>query len=146
MFFRTPKYKNQNITQPVNVFIELVRPTDDARSESRHFRYIPNSDVRPGMKRRKHDYSSSFSSSDFSSTELPATIDNIKSEMARGEIQVNAPIYDDIHIPENLSDELRKALKNINSAEFNQLFDRHIGDVSSLFDKDAPRLEDRFTQ
>lgn len=98
------------------------------------------------MKRRRYDYSTSYNSSDFSSGELPATIGNIKSEMIR-EPQVNAPLTDDIPIPENLSEELQKALRNINSDEFHQLLERFQPDVVAYF-KDAPRnvTENRYVE
>ncbi|CAG9760975.1 unnamed protein product [Ceutorhynchus assimilis] len=40
--FRTPAFRDQNITHPVMVLIELVRPSDFARSDVRNFWYIPN--------------------------------------------------------------------------------------------------------
>ncbi|KAJ8914585.1 hypothetical protein NQ315_017290, partial [Exocentrus adspersus] len=57
--FKTPVYKDENISHPVKVFMELVRPSDNARSEAREFTYVPSS-YKPGSKRPRHaDYSSS---------------------------------------------------------------------------------------
>lgn len=66
MFHRTPPYtRNSNITQPVRVYMELVRPSDNARSECKEFRYVPNNEFKPGSKRPR---SSMYSSSSYNSS------------------------------------------------------------------------------
>ena len=41
-FYSTPPYKDQNITLPKNVFIQLERPSDGDCSEARKFTYKPS--------------------------------------------------------------------------------------------------------
>ena len=45
-YFRTPPYENQTVTEDVNVFFELYRPSDNAYSEPKHFRYKPREEIR----------------------------------------------------------------------------------------------------
>lgn len=122
--------------------MELVRPTDDARSEPRKFRYVPNKDVQPGMKRRRYDYSTSYSSSEFGSDELPTTLVNVKTEQEKEKIQINAPpLVDNLSfpIPDNLSEELKKAMTEYDSAEFQNLFHKYSDEISTLFATDSPQ-------
>lgn len=44
--FRTPPYEDQTVTEDVNVFFELYRPSDNAYSEPKHFRYKPREEIR----------------------------------------------------------------------------------------------------
>lgn len=39
--FRPPKYHDQNITDAVKVWVQLVRPTDEAASPPAEFEYLP---------------------------------------------------------------------------------------------------------
>ncbi|XP_053961677.1 embryonic polarity protein dorsal isoform X1 [Anastrepha ludens] len=39
--FRTPKYHNINITKPIEVFVQLQRPSDGAVSDPEKFQYFP---------------------------------------------------------------------------------------------------------
>merc|ERR1712209_32655 len=57
--FRTPRYKNIEIEQPVQVQIQLRRPSDGAVSESRPFEFIPLDAGRAywSAKRLKTNYS-----------------------------------------------------------------------------------------
>lgn len=64
---RTPKYRNPDITEPVEVFIELFRPSDQDRSEEMPFKYKPRSYLTPRKKPR-------MASSSSSSTEIPTVI------------------------------------------------------------------------
>ncbi|CAH1977822.1 unnamed protein product [Acanthoscelides obtectus] len=59
--FKTPPYIDQDIREQVEVYMELYRPSDSARSDPRTFRYIPNKSA-PGSKRKRYDYSNSNSS------------------------------------------------------------------------------------
>merc|ERR1712241_610163 len=40
--FKVPKYQNINISQPVRVCVELVKPSDDSRSEEEEFFFTPS--------------------------------------------------------------------------------------------------------
>lgn len=98
-FNRTPAYKDLNIQEQIKVFIEIWRPSDGARSEPKEFTYIPSRKHKTGSKRaRIYD---SLSSSDFSSSELPATINQIS----------NLDQFEDI--PQVNSDELDLIIKEI---------------------------------
>jgi len=39
--FQTPPYRNEFITSPAHVFIQLRRPSDDSISEPKPFQYFP---------------------------------------------------------------------------------------------------------
>ncbi|XP_005178672.1 nuclear factor NF-kappa-B p110 subunit [Musca domestica] len=79
---RTPPYENKDIDKPVEVFIQLVRPTDDERSEPPVlFRYKPRDAVTSRKRRRicssmsgGDSSSSSGNSGSLSSGEIPRTI------------------------------------------------------------------------
>ncbi|XP_072747604.1 nuclear factor NF-kappa-B p110 subunit isoform X2 [Anoplolepis gracilipes] len=58
MVFRTPPYKDLNITSPKQVFIQLERPSDSDCSEPIQFTYKP-SDRMMGRKRTRVSHSSS---------------------------------------------------------------------------------------
>ena len=49
---RTPAYKDQTVSEDVNVFFELYRPSDSAFSEPKAFRYKPREEVRLGKRAR----------------------------------------------------------------------------------------------
>ncbi|XP_074038892.1 nuclear factor NF-kappa-B family member relish isoform X2 [Leptinotarsa decemlineata] len=133
--FKTPKYRDENITSPVNVFIELVRPSDNARSEPRDFRYIPNKTLfKQGNKRARYDYSSSsYDSSNIGSEELPAVINELTLE------NTNNPL-NNLSIPSGLSEELQKAMQNIDSDEFKKIFTENLEEYTSIvMSTDAPK-------
>merc|ERR1712110_621884 len=44
--FKVPRYQNVNITEPVKVCVELVKPSDDTRSEEEEFYFTPVNDQR----------------------------------------------------------------------------------------------------
>jgi len=50
--FKTPPYKDQTVSEDVNVFFELYRPSDSAFSEPKAFRYKPREEVRLGKRAR----------------------------------------------------------------------------------------------
>lgn len=69
--FRTPKYKTQQLDQPVEVQLQLVRPSDNFRSESVPFQMLPLGAGRPAFwslrkafanKKLQDDYSGLLSS------------------------------------------------------------------------------------
>ncbi|CAH1114209.1 unnamed protein product [Psylliodes chrysocephalus] len=136
--FKTPKYRDENITSPVRVFVELFRPSDGARSEPRDFRYIPNKPIfKAGQKRPRYDYgSSSYSSSNPGSEELPVPIDNLQLEQS--------PIFSEmspLSVPSGLSEEIKRAMNNINSDEFRRIFDAHMDEYVSVCETtDAPKV------
>lgn len=52
--FKTPAYKTNDITEPVNVFLQLVRPSDGRKSEPLYFRYVPDyANIDHSMKNKK---------------------------------------------------------------------------------------------
>jgi len=50
--FKTPKYRDVEVTQDVGVFFELYRPSDGAVSEPKAFRYKPSGKTRLGKRAR----------------------------------------------------------------------------------------------
>ncbi|CAD7092513.1 unnamed protein product [Hermetia illucens] len=64
---RTPPYKDKDIDHHKEVFIQLVRPSDNDRSEPMPFKYKPR-DIVTSRKRAR------MSSSTYSSSELPETV------------------------------------------------------------------------
>ena len=46
--FKVPRYQNINISEPVKVCVELVKPSDDTRSEEEEFFFTPVSDKMVG--------------------------------------------------------------------------------------------------
>ncbi|RZC35454.1 nuclear factor NF-kappa-B p110 subunit [Asbolus verrucosus] len=114
--FKTPPYKDPNIKTPVRVYIELERPSDRARSEPKEFTYIVSSNnYKPGAKRARpsYDNNSSYDTS-LASDELPVPINNLYIE--------NIPsILDNVEL-QVTSGELQQALTNINSDEFQRIF------------------------
>ncbi|KRT78148.1 Ankyrin repeat-containing protein [Oryctes borbonicus] len=109
--FRTPPYKDLNIEEQKKVFIELERPSDGSRSEPREFTYIPGQNFKTGMKRpRTSMYSSSeYSSTSLNSAELPTTLEGLQMNVAY----------------EVTSSDLQEAIKNIDSDEFQKIFEEN---------------------
>jgi len=50
---KTPRYDNQNLTEIKKVFIELVKPSDDSRSDPMDFYFLPLDNQGKGLKRGK---------------------------------------------------------------------------------------------
>jgi Rel/ankyrin family protein len=50
--FKTPKYRDVDVTQDVGVFFELYRPSDGAVSDPKAFRYKPSGKTRLGKRAR----------------------------------------------------------------------------------------------
>lgn len=73
--FKTPPYKDQNITSPKEVYIQLERPSDADYSEPKKFTYKP-SDKIIGKKRQRMSYSGSSELSHIVPT-YNAPIDNV---------------------------------------------------------------------
>lgn len=75
---RTPAYKDKNIDKPIEVFIELVRPSDDERSyPPASFRYKPRPEVISRKRRRTCSSLTSNSCSNsgsLSSGDIPKTV------------------------------------------------------------------------
>ncbi|XP_054714028.1 embryonic polarity protein dorsal-like [Uloborus diversus] len=51
--FRTPRYHNENVQQPVPVFVELRKPSENKRGEPRPFQYLPMERDPEGLARKK---------------------------------------------------------------------------------------------
>lgn len=110
---RTPAYKDKDIDKTVEVFIELVRPSDDERSYPPVlFRYKPR-DVVISRKRRRTcssmSGSSSSNSGSLSSGEIPKTIQEQQDQQQSGGLPFS----------KNLSEEIDRL---INNPEFKQKF------------------------
>ncbi|CAH1977829.1 unnamed protein product [Acanthoscelides obtectus] len=110
--FKTPPYIDQDIREQVEVYMELYRPSDSARSDPRTFRYIPNKSA-PGSKRKRYDYSNSNSS--IGSLNIPDFIRGSDSQQS-------------LQIYNQLDEFLQKATSDIESEEFARLY--------GSFDKD----------
>merc|ERR1719346_825839 len=50
--FKTPPYEDQTVSEEVAVFFELYRPSDEATSEHKHFKYLPRQEIRLGKRAR----------------------------------------------------------------------------------------------
>ncbi|XP_022900022.1 nuclear factor NF-kappa-B p110 subunit isoform X2 [Onthophagus taurus] len=72
--FRTPPYKDQQITEQRTVYVELMRKTDNSKSEPREFKYYPSPSYQPGMKRSRMSHSFNSNESFYSSGEKIAPI------------------------------------------------------------------------
>lgn len=52
--FKTPAYETIDIEEPVNVYLQLVRPSDDRRSEPVYFKYVPDyANINQSIKNKK---------------------------------------------------------------------------------------------
>lgn len=117
---KTPKYKYENITAPVDVWIELYRPTDETGSEPLPFRYKPNPKPENSRKRARLDSSdiptvvfshektvnqkenNNQSTSDVTSSSDTFTR-NVQSPGQKDEINSTVPdVEETIQIPDNL--------------------------------------------
>ncbi|XP_048516878.1 nuclear factor NF-kappa-B p110 subunit isoform X1 [Dendroctonus ponderosae] len=129
--FKTPMYdRNPNITQPVKVYMELVRPSDSAKSEWKEFRFIPSNEFRPGSKRPRsngYETSSTYNSSSLNSVDLPATIPhNLAQCEAQNQRPISLPNTNSWNQSDIISDEqMDIALRDINSTEFGILFEEY---------------------
>lgn len=65
----TPPYRNVDITSPVDVFIQLYRPSDEDCSEPMPFKYKPRDNMNPRKRQRV--------ATSFPSTELPLVLDRV---------------------------------------------------------------------
>lgn len=132
LIFRTPPYKDQNIEHDVKVFIQLIRKTDNSRSDPKCFTYTPALNTKIGAKRPRLDGSlSSISSSrSFMSTDIPKTIMSINALSNNLEKQSLSSdiLSEDLNVK---SDEL----EHMYTVAFPDLFD-HIKD--SPFSIDGP--------
>lgn len=151
---RTPKYRDENIKERVKVFIELVRPSDMARSEPREFTYVP-SNFKPGSKRPRNDYSSSSydSSMSYNSNDLPLDVSNLNIQNTLNITNVspaNTPnVSNTVNNTVNnswdtnkllSSEELMMAVTNIDSNELRRLFEQFGPEYTSCLSNviDAP--------
>ncbi|XP_018565825.1 nuclear factor NF-kappa-B p110 subunit isoform X2 [Anoplophora glabripennis] len=155
--FKTPKYKDENIKDKVKVFIELVRPSDMARSEPREFTYVPSS-IKPGSKRPRHDFSSSSydSSSSYNSNDLPLDVSNLNIQNTLNvvtpnpvnNINFNNLVNNTVNSWDTnkllSSEELMVAVNNIDSNELQRLFAQFGPEYASCLNSvvvDAPVAE-----
>lgn len=113
MVFRTPPYRDRNITSPKKVFIQLERPSDSACSEPIKFTYKP-SDRMIGRKRTRVSHSSSmeWAQTTFNDTLLTNTPSNMPSSNDSADIskELNKMLDDRCS-----SSEFREFVAHINS-------------------------------
>lgn len=123
MVFRTPPYKDRNITSPKEVFIQLERPSDSDCSEPIKFTYKP-SDRMIGRKRTRVSHSNS--------TELAQmTFDNDMS-------LTNTPLTSTLlsNDSTDMSKEIKKLLdERCPSSEFRDFVERFSLDDLMLYEK-----------
>lgn len=113
--FKTPPYKRMDIEHQVRVYIELQRPSDGARSEPKDFAFTP-CEITLGKKRPRYN-SEDYSSSQFSTEDLPLTLNHISPSY---EIQtVSNPTNEYVN-----SEDLEAALhrNNVDSSELDNLY------------------------
>ncbi|XP_011867191.1 PREDICTED: nuclear factor NF-kappa-B p100 subunit isoform X2 [Vollenhovia emeryi] len=123
MVFRTPPYRDRNITSPREVFIQLERPSDSACSEPIKFIYKP-SDRAIGRKRTRACHSNS--------AELVQATFNDNTPVANTQ-QTNVPSGND---STEISKELKKLLDDrCSSNEFREFFDHFSSDDIMLYEK-----------
>uniref|UniRef100_A0A1I8PWX9 RHD domain-containing protein n=1 Tax=Stomoxys calcitrans TaxID=35570 RepID=A0A1I8PWX9_STOCA len=116
---RTPPYVNKEIDKPVEVFIELERPSDDERSYPPvSFRYKPRDAVISRKRRRTCSTmsgSSGSNSGSLSSGDIPKTIE----EQQLNQQQMQQLPSGDLFPLKNISEEIDKL---INSPDFKRKF------------------------
>ncbi|XP_064417090.1 nuclear factor NF-kappa-B p105 subunit [Latimeria chalumnae] len=61
--FRTPKYRDINITKPVSVFVQLRRKSDNETSEPKPFQYYPEIKDKEEVQRKRQKLMPNFSDS-----------------------------------------------------------------------------------
>lgn len=91
-----------------------------------------------GQKRPRYEYSTEYESSNMGSDELPVVISGMNLETTA---TTNATVPNLNGIPSGLSDEITKAINNIDSDEFKRLFTEYQEDYTNLLDFDAPRID-----
>lgn len=145
MCFRTPPYKDVNIEHDVKVCIELVRKSDNSRSDPKGFTYTPSTHQRIGAKRPRID-GSSASSSSFSvrsenSAVIPTTVANLSDILQKNSLN-------SVNLSEDLQVESEE-LENMYNYVFSEM---DTGDVpfnpisNSIYATDGPtkRNNERF--
>ena len=121
---RTPAYKDKNIDKSVEVFIELVRPSDDERSfPPVSFRYKPSTAVINRKRRRTCSSltaSSCSNSGSLSSGEIPKTVqDQLVMDIGSAELIKLLNEEDLLNKSTNFSGELSGILKNLPDTNIN---------------------------
>ncbi|XP_008551404.1 nuclear factor NF-kappa-B p100 subunit isoform X2 [Microplitis demolitor] len=122
--FRTPPYKDREITSPREVLIQLERPTDGDCSEPMKFTYKPSDSILT-RKRPRMSYSESF---DFGDSILPDTI------MSKNVFAMSS----DNPTPSDLSAELKKlASEKLPSDDYRDFLENiDLGEYIELAKKD----------
>ncbi|XP_026322001.1 nuclear factor NF-kappa-B p105 subunit-like isoform X2 [Hyposmocoma kahamanoa] len=99
--FRTPPYRDPQISKDVKIYIELVRPSDGRTSEPKEFVYKANQMYKCNKRKRFNSPFSSLDSSSGSSIksiiEVPATVEMLDNRERMDEMN-NIPVYQ-INIP-----------------------------------------------
>ncbi|XP_012528850.1 nuclear factor NF-kappa-B p100 subunit isoform X2 [Monomorium pharaonis] len=134
MVFRTPPYKDRNITSPKEVFIQLERPSDSDCSEPIKFTYKPSDRV-IGRKRTRVSHSNS--------AELTQMAFNNDTTLINTSI-INTPLSND---STEMSKELEKLLNDrCSSSEFREFFKNIEFDDLMMYEKTLNQSnEDKLT-
>jgi Rel/ankyrin family protein len=88
---KTPKYKDESIQEPINVWIELYRPSDGCVSNPLPFKYKPN--AQPGSKRKRNRRDSTEIPTVVASHERSLTEKNSNSSGSIGETGNNESLF-----------------------------------------------------
>lgn len=95
----SPPYRNTEITSPVDVFIQLYRPSDDDCSEPLPFKYKPRDNMNPRKRQRV--------ATSFPSSEIPLVLERMsQSAMSSG------PGSNNMMPPPSNTDEINKQIIN----------------------------------
>ncbi|XP_046630053.1 nuclear factor NF-kappa-B p105 subunit isoform X1 [Neodiprion virginianus] len=122
--FRTPPYKDKDITEPKEVFIKLCRPTDGESSDPLQFTYKPNNRI--GRKRPRMSCES---------TELqtPIAINLVQSDEGTSVFNVNNSSEINKLLSEHCtSNEFREYSENLDLEEYINLLPREVNDNEEL--------------
>ncbi|CAB3370721.1 Hypothetical predicted protein [Cloeon dipterum] len=113
--FFTPQYRNLNLQNHVDVFYELVRPSDDSKSTAIPFTYLPDLLGCPCKKRKFED------DLDLDTDQLMSSITFERNALNKVEDEV----FPDIEMPSNTCS---RELSSNNESEFDEL----LPDIESL--------------
>lgn len=123
---KTPKYRDQNITTPVNVFIELVRPMRYVSPEAKAFRYIPNATISREYVHERRKYLRERRK--FARNQLFTEDNNIQGRLtaAMNNLQIGQ-VTDNVRFdtPKLFNEDLPIAAENFNSDEFKKMYSEY---------------------
>ncbi|XP_056649185.1 nuclear factor NF-kappa-B p110 subunit-like [Diorhabda sublineata] len=120
----TPEYYNQDITTPVNAFIELVRPMRYISPQSKSFRYIPNATISRKYVHERRKYLAEKRK--LARTKVCSDNDKIHSRLsaAISNLQIDQ-FTNNACTSRGFSEDLPIAVKNFNSVEFKTMYSEY---------------------